>query len=289
MFYFKDDEFCKMVEEYNELPDYKWFDNFNKMTGGFYNGQLLLIGGATNAGKTMLACNILHTLASNGNVVGYITTETRELKVLKRIMSRGRDEVRNYDLNVYDSSTKPATRRVACDIYSPKYYGDALLENDIVLFDYIKTDARDALEGSRELRSVVDDWSNWAIDNDKVVVMFAQLKDWRNDQKGEFSGSNDFWFSTAITQPADTVMCVRRVGFSDGKTKLACDIFKNRTPQDGEIGYGRFLMDVDVKRCEIVNQGKIVSEEFAKDLLKKKETPSEKFRRLALEARNETL
>ena len=45
----------------------------------------------------------------------------------------------------------------------------------------------------------------------------------------------------------------------------------------------------DEELCEIVNQGKIVSEEFAKDLLKQKETPAEKFRRLASEVRNETI
>ncbi len=274
-------------------PAYKWFDDFNNVLGGIYNGQVLVIGGGQNAGKTTLALNILHKVASQGKVAGYISTEMEKDAILKRLS--GRDDVVGCKYNILDSSTKAATLRVATDMYSPKFYGDKLDDNDIVILDYLRTDELDAVAGSRIMSSLAREWKEFASKKQKPVVIFAQIKDFEDEER--FSEFKDFWYSTSLTFAVDAAMCVRHV-VDDGETvHLCCDTLKTRNAQKGQSSRSRFFIGYRYETYEIVSQSKIVSKLEAKEFYKKYKkdlttfdnSPREKFRKLVSEVRNEEL
>ena len=274
-------------------PTYKWFDDFNNVLGGLYNGQVLVIGGGQNAGKTTLALNILHTVASQGKVAGYISTEIEKDEIIKRLS--GRDDVVGYKYNILDSGTKAASVRVATDMYSPKFYGDKLDDSDIVILDYLRTDQLDAVAGSRVMSSIAREWKEFAYKKHQPVVIFAQLKDAEDEER--FSEFKDLWYSTSLTFAVDAAMCVRHV-IDDGETvHLCCDTLKTRNAQKGQSSRSRFFIGYRYETYEIVTQSKIVSKleakefykKYKKDLTTTNNSPRDKFRRDISKVRNEEL
>lgn len=262
-------ELFTMIKDFKKVPVCGWFSRFDEMTGGFYKGQTIIIGGSTGGGKTTLAVNLVHHLAIKFNVA-YISTETSSIEIAQRVLKRYNlyKEVPPMSLQIFDEDAMRNSKRIGLDKrFSPACY-DGLDNADFVILDYLKTDCVDATEGGRQMRELVDIWRRYAETTGKIVILFSQIQDWKTDTFGNFSTYNDFWLSKTMCQPAYTVLAVHRVEALKGQITSAVDVIKNRNSGTSEYILGRFLVTLDTNNCEINSVSEIKPENQAKDMLK---------------------
>lgn len=262
-------ELFTMIKDFKKVPVCGWFNRFDEMTGGFYEGQTIIIGGSTGGGKTTLAVNLVHQLATRFNVA-YISTETSEIEIAQRVLKRYNSykDVPPMSLQIFDEDSMRNSRRVGPAMrYTPQCY-DGLDNVDFVILDYLKTDCVDATEGGRQMRELVDIWRRYAETTGKIVILFSQIQDWKTDTFGNFSSYNDFWLSKTMCQPAYTVLAVHRVEALKGKITSAIDVIKNRNSGTSEYILGRFVVTLNTDNCEIDSVSEIKPENQAKDMVK---------------------
>lgn len=253
-------------------PFTHWFHQFDMMTGGLYLGQCMVIGGATSAGKSTIAIQLMMQLSELYNTL-YISTETPSDDILRRAWLRfgGNYPGKIYAHEVIDESAFEAMMKEwglpFDNMCVPSSYmiptagnSDLIEEYDIIILDYLKTDSADSIEGSRTMRSMVDAWRRYAEDKNKLVILFTQIRDWSTKERGNFTTYSDFWLSTSMCQPAYTVLGVHRLQSAPGMIISAVDVIKNRNIGDGEYNIGRFCIKMDTKNCIFTNVSEIVNE-----------------------------
>lgn len=238
------------IKAYTKTPFSGWFDSFDSMTGGLYEGQTIMIGGATGAGKTTFAVNLARKLAQKCNVV-YISTETSNIEIAKRVLDKYSkyEDVPPMSLVIYDEDSERAPIRCKATRFTPAYYD--LSTADVIIVDYLKSDTLDAVEGSRTMRDLVDQWRRYAEKEGKCVILFTQIRDIDvSKDKVEFT---DFWLSTSMGQPCYAVLGISRITSKRGYAEVAVDVIKNRNRGTSDMTIGRFCLKVDTCNCEIVD------------------------------------
>lgn len=264
-------ELFDAIKDFKKVPVCGWFDRFDEMTGGFYEGQTIIIGGSTGGGKTTLAVNLVHTLATRFNVA-YISTETSSVEIAQRVLKRylTYETIPPMSLLLLDEDAMHNSRRSGPAMrFTPQCY-DGLDESDFIILDYLKTDCVDATEGGRQMRELVDIWRRYAESTGKIVILFSQIQDWTVDKFGNFSTYNDFWLSKTMCQPAYTVLAVHRVESFKGQITSAVDVIKNRNSGTSQYILGRFTVTMNTDLCSIDHTSDIKSETDAKELAKPK-------------------
>lgn len=240
----------ELIKSYTRTAFSGWFDPFDSMTGGLYEGQTIMIGGATGAGKTSLAVNLARKLGQRCNVV-YISTETSFVEIAKRVLEKY-DKYENIppmSLTIFDEDDENAPVRHKGIRFTPEYYN---LDNaDVILLDYIKSDTLEAVEGSRTMRELVDTWRRFAEKTKKSVVLFTQIRD--INVRTDNVQFTDFWLSTSMVQPCYAVLGISRIKSQKGYSEVAVDVIKNRNQGPGNMTVGRFCLKIDTNNCEIID------------------------------------
>lgn len=249
----------KLIEfykNYSEKPMCGWFNGYDRMTGGIYIGDTIVVGGETNSGKTLMAINALQHF-STITKTAYISTETSKASLLSRYYQGytlseciKRDNERSYViLDGYNDAKENEDGKVY--YFYPDTYD--ITDSNIIILDYLKlTDSADAVDGSRSIRELVDSWRKYCAENGKTCILFCQLKDWSTNVWGNYTTNSDFWVSTSMTQPATVVMAMRHIDKDGTNNTVAVDIIKNKHYIPDAITQGRFIMGTDMITNEVI-------------------------------------
>lgn len=249
-------QLIQFYKSYSEKPMCGWFNGYDRMTGGIYIGDTIVIGGETNSGKTLMAINALQHF-STITKTAYISTETSKASLLSRYYQAytlseciKRDNERSYViLDGYSDAKETADGKMY--YFYPESYDIA--DSNVIILDYLKlTDGADAVDGSRTIRELVDSWRRYCADNGKTCILFCQLKDWSNNTWGNYTTNSDFWVSTSMTQPATVVMAMRYIDKDRTTNTVAVDIIKNKHYVPDTITQGRFIMTLDMITNEVI-------------------------------------
>ena len=270
---FENDDFFDMVDKRGEAYNYKWFDGYDKMTGGIHPGDSLMLFSDKGSGKTMLALSAVHALAKQGKTVTYITLDEMPMSILKRIAGREREEIRDYDLNVIDPCYRLGEfnkRQRKFDVeknirteeqkkygeFSPEYYSDKELENDVIVIDGVYL-------GAKELSPLkcIYDWNVWAQQNEKIVIITILTEGELTPIENEYITTGEFEKKLNCSANLGTfVAYLRELGKENSKEGIACSVVRNKNDWRGRECGGQskgtneaLILVVNIKRCEVLN------------------------------------
>lgn len=275
----------KGIDNMRVLTGLKDFDN---VTGGFYNGELIVEGGRPGDGKTALAMNIAMNIAEQGKKVCFFSLEMSEAQTLLRYFARA-GAVDADNLRVHGAGDGDIARmeKAAEGFHKLPFYfsHDPSLsaeeicarvrlqrrrgECDFVVIDYLQIVHRErANKGettTEAIGRVVQAFKNLAVKEKIPVLLLSQLNRLGQDkkEKPELYNLRD---SGEIEQIADCVFFISQplksgtVEFPDTKDSTenvgVIDIQKARNSACGTLRYrhsGDYTRIFDYKRGERVS------------------------------------
>jgi replicative DNA helicase len=205
------------------------FAQYDRECGGFYPGDLVIVGGATSSGKSILALNIAEHFAFCNRRAAFFSIEMALSQLVKRILSSRSDvslsEVRKSGLTeewrtrlidtarvlgpVVDHTLElwdvrrftPGRFRIMCK--AAKARGNLALA--CVDFVQLMSTDDEARNKELEMASIAQSLKNTARELNIVVIAVSQLNlQWSTQQRRPTK--EDLKYSSAIEQAADTVM-----------------------------------------------------------------------------------
>ena len=223
------------------------FAKYDRECGGLYPGDLVIVGGATSVGKSILALNICEHFAFSARRAAFFSIEMALSQLLKRILSSRsdvslsdvrkmglRDEWRSRlvdtakelgpviddTLELWDvRSFTPGRFRIMCK--AAKARGNLA----IACVDFVQLMQTDDQMRNKELEmaAIAQSLKNTARELSIAVIAVSQLNlQWTIQQRRPTK--EDLKYSSAIEQAADTVMLLH----SEKKGKLQLIIDKER-------------------------------------------------------------
>lgn len=197
---------------------------FDKRVGGFWDGDLIVIGGATSSGKTALALTACRHLLPMKKHIAYFSLEMGQHGLIQRLMQMdtevdlGHGHIRFLDVaeleKLYDFKIKAAHWNftifddLEADTDIEKWV--QLLKPDILFIDHLQLIITKKLETrTQELTSFVRHLKKMARKYNIPIVALSQL---RKEAEGRVPLVNDLYESGGIGQNADQVLLLYRPG-----------------------------------------------------------------------------
>lgn len=184
------------------------YAGIDRLTLGLAAGELIVLGGYTSRGKSQLAINIAHRVASGGTSVLFVTLEMTKAQIVARLMQLG-----NLPDNLYlQAADALEAADVASVVERASAYGVGL-----VVIDHLHYFARGAdLLG--KVGEVTRDFKRLAVTQGVPVLLLSQLR--RPVVSGgkrstDVPGLGDLKESGYIEQDADIVLMVHRITAED--------------------------------------------------------------------------
>ena len=243
------------VHEMQELKGYKGaetgFSEFDKLTSGLQNGDLIIIAGRPSMGKTALSMNIVeHVAIHNSTPVAVFSLEMpTEQLVIRMISSFGRidsSKLRDGDMSEIDwnsfnhavrafeentilidetPSITPTEIRAKCRRLKSQY------DIDLIIIDYLQLMSAKTSENSRsngnreqEISTISRSIKEIAKELDVPIIALAQLSRSVEQRGGDKRPIlSDLRESGAIEQDADIVAFLHR-NRDEAKNRQATDI-----------------------------------------------------------------
>lgn len=222
------------------------FAQYDRECGGFYPGDLIIVGGATSSGKSILALNIAEHFAFSNRRAVFFSIEMALSQLIKRVLSSRSDvslsEVRKSGLRndwearlvdtaqvlgpVIDDTLElwdvrrftPGRFNIMCK--AAKARGSLALA--VVDFVQLMSTDEQARNKELEMASIAQSLKNTARELNIAVIAVSQLNlQWMAQQRRP--SKEDLKYSSAIEQAADTVMLLH-----SEKKKLQLIIDKER-------------------------------------------------------------
>jgi replicative DNA helicase len=245
------------------------YELFDKLTGGFVPGQLIVVAGLTSMGKTAFALNLGRSIATKHRV-HIISMEMSKYELNKRFLSAAStvpinailkygqkpgtkeilaikeagEKICNQNLTISDSSD------VSILDVTSLVAGFKLQEKplELLIIDYLQlmnmpgadTQNLRVAETTRELKNLATEYG-------VPIIVLSQLSRTASREKRK-PALHDLRDSGSIEQDADMVMFVHRDKDADDYEKrkmTSVHIAKNR---DGAIGTIPFVFDLDTQR-----------------------------------------
>lgn len=194
--------FSKAVEDFIEYYDtpriklgYKEVDEF---FGGFFPGQIVILGGRTKTGKTTVALNLMHQLVVNGVSTLFFSLEMSAARVLHRILKLAsqkqitEQEIRRasslglleriianipeeYFSNfyIYDKGAIPASELDVVLAETEEYAQKKIQAVFIDYFELVKVYSKDSLDQAIKASKIIADFAKR---NKVLTVILHQCK-----------------------------------------------------------------------------------------------------------------
>lgn len=209
------------------------YDSLNQMTLGMTDGEVLLLSGDSNHGKTQLALNMAYKQASMGNMVFFITLEMTQEQIGARLVKIGIQEGMSFEDAVSLPVTVQRTKRldyrnVGTIVAQAKRNGAS-----IVFLDHVHSFARSASANkTTEVAAISMEIKRAALENNIPIVALAQCR-----KLEDYSGKprkptkNDLKDASELYQDCDICLMVWRDKYSDGgkhANNVEVRIWKNR-------------------------------------------------------------
>lgn len=218
----------------------------DKLTGGFFRGQLVLVAARPSLGKTALLVRIALEAGQLGSRVAFVTAEMARHEIFMRLLAM----VARADLHAYTTQRQewtPALNHAAelvsalpidvCDLadggsrptdiearFQARHY-------DLVLVDYIGLLRPDSRQESRnlEVSSICAALKRMAKERNVAVVAASQLS--RAAARTDLPSLSDLRDSGSLEQDADVVVFIGK--HEPGETSVRLSVAKNR---NGPVG-----------------------------------------------------
>lgn len=205
------------------------FAKYDTECGGFYPGDLVIVGGATSSGKSILALNIAEHFAFCNRRVAFFSIEMALSQLIKRILSSRSDvslsEVRKSGLTDEWATRLRDTARVlgpviddALELWDVRQFTPgrfrimckaAKARGNLALacVDFVQLMSTDDQARNKELEmaTIAQSLKNTARELNIAVIAVSQLNlQWTVQQRRPTK--EDLKYSSAIEQAADTVL-----------------------------------------------------------------------------------
>ena len=241
------------------------YTHLDRLCSGFGKGDLIIVAGATNIGKSAFLLDIAHRLCLNGGHTGaYFSLEMGTYEIFYRLISK----VSNVDLSdiktpkylkdkerqeVLNAISKLSSSKFFLDV-TPVLNINKLLakakkikakENiGFICVDYLQLISYKSRDRARHevLSEITKDLKQLARELDIPVIAGAQLN--RNTLEDAEPSLRHIGESFAIVQHSDTVILISKTG-----TNAVLDVAKAR-----QAAGGRFELDFDYKTVSFVER-----------------------------------
>ncbi|WHY88999.1 replicative DNA helicase [Neobacillus novalis] len=265
--------FDEIYEDYGDLRGIdSGFDSLNRMTGGWNNGDLIILAARPSMGKTALALNLAINCCLKGGVVDLFSIEMPDKQLVKRMLSNltridgakwknpyrfftEEDQAKantaleiyyKWDLQIHDHSRQTVTDIRAQIQKTRREFPD---REFLVVIDYLqliavsgKYDRHDLAIGSitKELKEIARKYQ-------VPIILLSQLSrgvEQRMDKRPKMSDLRD---SGSIEQDADLIILLYRDEYynkeNEANNIIEIDIAKQR---NGAVGTVKLLFEKEV-------------------------------------------
>lgn len=217
------------------------------LDGGFVKKELVLLGGKTGGGKSLIAGNIFLTMAKNGQKSAYFSLEISSEMIVSRLIG-ARADVSPARLMIHELATKEleATDKAEAEIatyeesmffYDDMYYLEEIMKEiteqkyDFVVIDFIQNIMTKHKEEYERLSSVAIALQKLAKSANCTILAVSQLsnvvaKDKKSTDLVEYKGSG------AIGHAADLAFFIE--AGRAGDDSLSLRLRKNRRGISGQ-------------------------------------------------------
>lgn len=221
------DKTYKNRGSYTGIPS--GFDEFDKMTSGFQNSELIIIGARPSMGKTALALSMAEYIAIEKKIpTGFMSLEMSDMQLMQRLIAQEAsihaDLIRNGRLTIDDFKkiTDAAGRMYEAPFYIVDSPNMKLLDVramarrlkiqcdiKILFIDYIGLiqSENTTIPRHEQVAEISRSLKSLARELNIPVVVLSQV---RRDSEGKAPGLADLRESGAIEQDADVVMFLNR-------------------------------------------------------------------------------
>lgn len=220
--------------------------DFN-LDGGFIKKELVLLGGKTGGGKSLIAGNIFLTMARNGQKCAYFSLEISSEMIVSRLIGARADvsparlmihELAKPELKATDKAeAEIATYEESMFFYDDVYYLDAIVKEikeqkyDFVVIDFIQNIMTKGGEEYERLSNVAITLQKLAKSANCCILAVSQLsnmmaRDKKNTDVVEYKGSG------AIGHAADLAFFIE--AGRAGDDSLSLRLRKNRRGISGQ-------------------------------------------------------
>jgi len=221
------------------------FDDLDRMTQGFKNGDLTIIAGRPSHGKTSLAVNIIcHNILKHGKKVGFFTMEMSAEQIIKRALF-AEAQIDSYragsgflNKDDWNNLSRAAGDIAATNLFIEETGGLTIGEVrskaqnlkiahgvDLIVIDYLQLmsgSAETRKQGrNQELAEVSRGLKKLAKDLGVPLIALSQLSRKIEDEKTRKPNLADLRESGAIEQDADVVIFVWREEVRNPSPELA--------------------------------------------------------------------
>lgn len=210
-------------------------------------GDFVVVGGAPSSGKTAIAAQMASTQAK-GYRVGFYSLETRQEKVVDRLMSLWSDvsmsKIKTADLSDgdWENLTKAASNLSThhMEIVRAGGWGvdeifrDAVAHRyQVIYIDYLQivnVNARSRYEIVTEISSTIHQYAQ------RTQILTVALSQLSRLEKNEKPTMRDLRESGQIEQDADLIILLHEPANQNGQCNRIADIAKNKEGLTGSIG-----------------------------------------------------
>lgn len=208
------------------------YPSIDRMTKGFVNGELVIVGGATSNGKTTLAVNMAARMLRSGYSVLFVTMEMTRAQLTSRMMYVQDEFVDYASMLSYQKSDEFNWKSVDGLIDRAKNE----MQVDIVIVDHLHHFTRELNNVSEDLGRITKEFQKNAHRHNIPIIVISHTR------KGEGRSIDDLRGSSYIAQDADIVLMVSREETSPHLIEVS--IKKNRN-RGFEVGKDEVLLAFD--------------------------------------------
>ena len=222
------------------LGSFLW--QVDNMTAGFAKGELIVVMGQTNMGKSLVTTNLASQQAMAGHRVVFITLETDAKNLKKRLWQiMGEDDFRevakNGNFYIQTHSRIPYT---AIKYLVKKAKEE--LKAEIVYIDHLHYFSRDMVDQANGLGIITQELKVIALENDIPIVLVSHVR--KMEDRYARPGTDDARGSSFIAQDADVVLSVWQNPKEYGFEHILIGLEKNRNRCIWKVGsYACYVRD----------------------------------------------
>jgi replicative DNA helicase len=238
------------------------FPSLDKITNGFRNKDLIIMGARPSMGKTALVVTMIKNLLENGRSIGFISAEMSIENITTRLLVqetglRYQDIVTcNLSSDGYENLTKVITKiedkplyidDKTYNIYDIKKRAMYLKETaniDILFVDYLQRLSAGGKKDNMEIAFISSELKTLAKELNIPVVALSQLNRGVESRPDKHPTLSDLRDSGSIEQDADIVALLYRDEYYNPETQdkgiLEIDVAKNR---NGALGKTKLFFE----------------------------------------------
>lgn len=192
--------------------------SLDRLTKGFVDGELIVIGGATSNGKTSLAVNVAANILKQGHRVVFITMEMTRPQLTSRMLYVDDEFEDHAALLAYQRSEEFDWRSVDGLIANAKKE----LQAELVIIDHLHHFTRELDNVAEDLGRITKEFQKNAHNHQIPIIVISHTR------KGEGVNIDDLRGSSYIAQDADIVLMVNRKQAMPDKIEVSIKKNRNR-------------------------------------------------------------